>query len=130
MKFQNMMYIAMVLAFIFIFFIPLCGLDSLPLIKNLYSAEEKECETINVQIKSINGIEDINTGLFSGGSVYRKNILFDNGMVVEFKNTELSDELIIRGNYTYEKCVIKSGGFNLFSFTNFTYIKKRLIEEE
>ena len=90
----------------------------------LYPEKKEFCENIyvNLTLKSFNGIEDIDTGILSGGNVYRTNLLFTNGLILKFGRRDKIDTLILGRNYTYRKCY-KSGGFlNMNSGTDINLI--------
>ena len=70
-------------------------------------------ETSNLTLKSVNGIEDINTGLFSGGSVYRKHLQFENGLILTLDDYSIKSDLILNETYVYKDC-IEGGGILFF----------------
>lgn len=66
----------------------------------------------NLKLKSVGGIEDIDSGLFSGGTVYKKDLLFENGLILTLDRYEIESPLILGEVYTYSKCR-REGGFIL-----------------
>lgn len=49
------------------------------------------------KLKSVNGITDSDTGLFSQGSISRTTLLFENGLIFDIKKSEAQG--LILGNY-------------------------------
>lgn len=114
MKFQTKLIIATILAVIFIIIIPALNWDR-GIFSMFYDERQEICETItNLTLKSVSGIEDINTGLFSGGTIYRKILLFDNGLIIDLKASEINSPLILGNNYIYTECKIRDGGIKFF----------------
>ena len=80
----------------------------------IWSSLEKECyKPKQLKLVSVNGMHDENTGLFSGGTVNQKTLLFDNGLLITesgsyFRNIELR----IGKYYPVKKCVSNGGLFN------------------
>lgn len=61
-------------------------------------------------LKAVNSIEDIDTGLFSSGTIREKTLLFENGLVATFKSHQLRGvELVIGRKYGIERCTNNGG---------------------
>ncbi len=64
----------------------------------------------NSILMSVNSIEDIDTGLFSGGTIREKTLLFKGGLVATFKSHQLRDvELVLGKRYRINKCSNNGG---------------------
>ena len=80
----------------------------------IWGSLEKECyEPRILKLTSVNGIEDIDTGLFSGGTVKEKTLLFDNGLIIT-KSSYYFDSLELRIGKTYQvkKCISNDDSLN------------------
>ena len=110
MKFKTNLIIATILAVIFFWVIPSLNWDR-GIFSFLYNEKQESCETINnLTLKSVSGIEDIDKGLLSGGTIYRKVLLFENGLIIDLKESEIKSRLILGNNYNYTECKIIDGG--------------------
>lgn len=72
----------------------------------IYLESGKDCNfRSNSILKSVNGVEDIDTGLFSRGTISEKSLLFKDGLVATFKTHKLRGvELVINSKYRIDKC--------------------------
>jgi len=70
-----------------------------------------ECKTrSSSELLSVDGRYDEDTGLFAGGSVREKTLLFKNGLVVTLKSYQnLEGELVIGDYYKITKCENNGG---------------------
>lgn len=115
--FERLLYIRPLTLLVLVVLLLLWG-EHTPLVKNLWHEKTETCEIIfeNLTLQSVSGIEDIDTGLLSGGSVYRKDLLFANGRIEQFRIHELPD-LILGRQYRYEVCKYAGGFMGLNSGT-------------
>ena len=99
------MMILLLIGLILILFI------GLPMI--VWSSLEKECyKPQQLKLVSVNGMHDENTGLFTGGTVNQKTLLFDNGLVITKSSGSLQDlEIRIGKFYKVKKCINNGGLF-------------------
>ncbi len=90
----------------------------------VYDSMGEECNfRSNSILKSVNGVEDIDTGLFSGGTIKETTLLFSGGLVTKFQSYELRDiELVIGKKYRINKCTNNGG--------RLSYEIKRFVSQE
>lgn len=77
----------------------------------LYGEFGQECNfRSNSILSSVNSIEDIDTGLFSSGTINEKTLLFEDGLVASFKLHQLKGiELMLGSWYRIDKCSNNGG---------------------
>ncbi len=79
----------------------------------IWASLEKECyKSQSLKLVSVNGMHDGNTGLFSGGTVNQKTLLFDNGLVITKSSMNLQNlEIRIGKYYKVRRCFNNRGSF-------------------
>ncbi len=107
-----------------VFFIMIAGVVCL-LVGVIYSETGIDCNfRSNSILKSVNGVEDIDTGLFSGGTINEKTLLFKDGLVASFKTHQLKGvELVINNRYRIDKCQ-NNGGRTWYEIKQVNTIQK------
>ncbi len=72
----------------------------------LWSMSGVECDYHSTsKLILVNGIKDVDTGFFAGGTVREKNLLFENGLIANLEDTGMNIELMIGKEYRIEKCI-------------------------
>jgi len=86
-----------------------------PLDEVFFPEINRSCSEIysNITLKLVNSIEDIDSGILSGGNVYRKTLLFANGLILEFSRWDNVDTLILNRSYSYYECQTSGGFLNM-----------------
>ena len=94
--------------FVSISLILLVGTFMIPSITDLLDLSKRVCEDKVGILKSVNGITDKDTGLFSSGSVSRTSLLFEDGLIISF-GYRITQPLQLGTPMVYQKCITPKG---------------------